>query len=404
MSEDLLPHEQDKPELEQAGEPAGEEVAEATGEDAPEVAEPAGETADDAADSLPMPVEATESAAASPMPETLELFAEQDGDAAASGSDPKVEAAVRNVVEEAKAQRASESRSAGEQPAAQEATPSSARRGLSLGRGAWLAICAASLVVGLLLGRFVLGGGGASTVDLDGRTTVSASELDSAYASFTYRGKTDVVTVREAIEQIGRVEDFQTDDGSYTLPPAEQALIVARNKILAGEVEERGITVSDDEVAAYAEQVLGTSDYEGIAASYGMETSEVEELLVENCKIDVLREEIVGEGTSAMPEAPDEPEEGKESEATKAYADYIIALAGDEWDSEAGTWVSDSRFAFLDTVGFSADAATYDAAQSAFYLAYQIYTDEQASLQSAWTTFSNELMSQASIQLGTLLA
>ena len=52
-----------------------------------------------------------------------------------------------------------------------------------------------------------------------------------------------------------------------------------------------------------------------------------------------LYDKIVGTSSATMPEAPAQPEDGNEDTASKDYADYIIKLAGDEWDAEKGTWL-----------------------------------------------------------------
>lgn len=274
----------------------------------------------------------------------------------------------------------------------------------TLGVPAWLGIAAACLVLGLILGRFALGGSAAG-IKLNGKTTVSEAELDNAYASYTYNGKTNTISVREVIEQNGTIEASKTEDGTYTLPSAEYAVNAARTAILNSEVDARGITVSDEDIAAYAEEALGTSDYDAIASTYGMDADAVKDLITENCRLNALREEIVGGKAPTMPESPAEAEEGKEDEATKDYADYIIKLAGDEWDAEKGTWAKeDSAYATaLADYKVTKDGASYNAAQAAYYVAYQVYTEKSNEITESWNNFLNDLMSKASIQVGTLV-
>lgn len=275
----------------------------------------------------------------------------------------------------------------------------------TLGVPAWLGIAAACLVLGLILGRFVLGGSAAGGIKLNGKTTVSEAELDSTFASYTYNGKNNTISVREVIEQNGTIEASKTEDGTYTLPSAEYAVNAARTAILNSEVDARGITVSDEDIAAYAEEALGTSDYDAIASTYGMDADAVKDLITENCRLNALREEIVGGKAPTMPESPAEAEEGKEDEATKDYADYIIKLAGDEWDAEKGTWAKeDSAYATaLADYKVTKDGASYNAAQAAYYVAYQVYTEKSNEATTAWNDFLNDLMSKASIQVGTLV-
>ncbi len=342
----------------------------------------------------------------------------------------KVESAVRHVAEEAQAEVAEEESPAKRErrskqkraekaaksgidavetaPSAAPATPT----GLAaLGVPAWIGIAAASLVLGLLIGRFALGGGSGMSpatggVALGGQTAVAEDHLDDVFATYVYNGETQTITVREVIEQNGAIESAKDEEGNYTLPSAEYALNVARTNILNKEVESRDITVSDEDVTAYAEQALGTSDYEAIASAYGMDAEEVESLIVENCKLDALRKEVIGGEMPEMPEAPAAPEEGAEDQQTKEYADYIITLVGDEWDSKTGAWADDaSAYATaLADSEFTADGASYNDAQTAYYVAYQKYSEAQNDMSVKWTDYLNGLLSNASIQVGTLIS
>lgn len=337
--------------------------------------------------------------------------------------DEKVEAAVRHVAEEAEAElkEAEEQieRTPRERRSKQARAEKEAKRGFEepvaapakasllsrLGTGAWLGISAACLVAGLLLGHFVIGGS-ASGADFAGKTTVAEAELDNTLATYTLNGQSHTLSVREVMESAGTLDDFLSEDGTYKLPSSETAVNAARTAILNSEVELRGIEVSADEVAAYAEENLGTSDFEAIGQTYGMDAAAVEKLITDNCRINALREQVIGTDLPVAPEAPATAEEGKEDEVTKEYADYIIALAGDEWDAEKGAWVDEaSPYATaLDGADFSKDGASYNAAISAYYVAYQVYNEQSATLSQQWTDFLNGLLSSASIQVGTLVS
>ena len=386
-----------------------EELASEAEEQVSEVADQAGETL----------VETAETEAEEVVAETAPLLDELET------ANEKAEAAVQHVAEEAAADAAEQAAAAEEAPApkkrerrskqarAEKAVkeelvaeaPKAASKASGLSMPAWIGLCAASLVLGLLLGRFVLGGGAGST-DIAGKTTVSEAELDKTYATYTYNGKTTDITVREVIEQNGTVDAAKDEEGNYTLPSAEYAMNAARTAILNSEIESRGIEVSEEDAAAYAETALGTSDYDAIASTYGMDAEAVKKLVMDNCRLNALREEVVGEELPAMPEAPEAAEEGKEDEATKKYADYIIALVGEEWDAKAGTWASeDSAYATaLDGYGFTGDKASYNAAQAAYYVAYQQYSEKQTEMTSTWTEFLNGLLSNATIQVGSLIS
>ena len=100
---------------------------------------------------------------------------------------------------------------------------------------------------------------------------------------------------------------------------------------------------------------------------------------------------------------------GKEAFAARIgedYADYIIKLAGDEWDSEKGTWKdADSTYAkaFADDA-FTADSATYKQAMTAYYTAYQQYSSQASSASSKWTEYANGLYAKANISIYGLFA
>ncbi len=401
MSDEKLTNEQD-------------ELVEETVESVEEVAEQVQEDVADAVTEAETEVEAASEAAAE------EFDVQQE----------KVESAVRHVAEEAQEEVAEEESPAKRErrskqkraekaaksgidavetaPSAAPATPT----GLAaLGVPAWIGIAAASLVLGLLIGRFALGGGSGMSpatggVALGGQTAVAEDHLDDVFATYVYNGETQTITVREVIEQNGAIESAKDEEGNYTLPSAEYALNVARTNILNKEVESRDITVSDEDVTAYAEQALGTSDYEAIASAYGMDAEEVESLIVENCKLDALRKEVIGGEMPEMPEAPAAPEEGAEDQQTKEYADYIITLVGDEWDSKTGAWADDaSAYATaLADSEFTADGASYNDAQTAYYVAYQKYSEAQNDMSVKWTDYLNGLLSNASIQVGTLIS
>ena len=301
---------------------------------------------------------------------------------------------------QARAEKAA--RSSASEPAAAAAPAKAGGFGLPV----LIAAAVGCLALGMVLGRFVLGGGAASGGQLGGKTTVTEAELDNAYATYTYGGETSTVTVREVIEQNGPVENAKDAEGNYTLPAAENVLNVARTAILNKEIESRGITVTEDEIASYAETSLGTSDYDAIASTYGMETDAVKKLIEENCRLSKLREEVVEGELPEMPEAPATAEEGKEEEATEAYAEYILGLAGDQWDAKKGAWAdeSSSYATALADYEFDGKTANYNAAQAAYYVAYQEYTTKSQEISTQWTEFLNSLLSNASIQINSMVS
>lgn len=293
-----------------------------------------------------------------------------------------------------------------------------------------LGIACAALVLGVLVGRFLLGGGsmasaGASNSELAGKLVVSEGELDSVMATYTYGGETYPITAREAILESGSLQASMDADGNYRLPSVDAVLTLARNRILVQEAANRGIVVSDEELATYSEATLGTSDYAYIAQSYGMDEEGVVSLLRESAVMSRLRDEVVdSSAVMTMPEAPVAPESTTEtvyneetgeedlvevdanSVATPEYASYIISLAGDEWDAATGTWASlDGPYAsVLSVYEITPESATYEAAQTAYYVAYQLYSESMGVASTAWTSFVNDLLSNATISFNTMVA
>ena len=162
---------------------------------------------------------------------------------------------------------------------------------------------------------------------------------------------------------------------------------------------------------------MGSSDFASIASSYGMDENTVKDSLRQSAMMNKLRDEIVnGADAGTAPEAPTAPEGANsqdeavrtaaEATANADYANYIIKLAGDEWDAEKGTWKSpDGPYATaLAGEQVTKDSATFKAAQEAYYVAYQDYTTKQSDITTKWTDFVNGVLGNASIQMSTLVS
>lgn len=91
-------------------------------------------------------------------------------------------------------------------------------------------------------------------------------------ASYSYNGKKSDITAREAIESQYSLDTVKDSDGNYTAPSADVILSYVRNKILLDAAEDEGITVSSKEMKKYAEDSIGTSDYDTMAKQYGVST------------------------------------------------------------------------------------------------------------------------------------
>ncbi len=239
-------------------------------------------------------------------------------------------------------------------------------------------------VVGFFIGNGGFGGKGV------GSATLTEDQLDSTVASYSYNGKKSDITAREAIESQYSLDTVKDSDGNYTAPSADVILSYVRNKILLDAAEDEGITVSSKEMKKYAEDSIGTSDYKTMATQYGVSKDQAKQIVRQSATLQKLYKKKVGDSSASMLTAPTEPSDGNEETASKDYADYIIKLAGDEWDSEKGTWKD-------------ADS-TYAKAMTAYYTAYQQYSSQASSASSKWTEYANGLYAKANISIYGLFA
>ena len=263
----------------------------------------------------------------------------------------------------------------------------------------WVAISCVALIVGVLAGHFLLGGAG--SVALSGRTTLGANDLDATIATYSYGGKTTPVTAREVLTEAGYSAN---DDGTYPVPAASDVLAYAQNEVILADAAARGIAVSDEEVSEFATSSYGTDDYAALASQYGMEEDDVVETLRQGALVSKLLDSVV---TTELPEAPAQPEapaEGEEDTPTADYASYVIGLLGDEWDSEANDWATTdgTYYATLSGYDISTDAATYAAASAAYSVASSAYESASNERSQQWYDYTSSVLSQATIQLGSL--
>lgn len=269
----------------------------------------------------------------------------------------------------------------------------------------WIVIAVAALVVGALLGHFVIGDTGASA-NLSGKTTLAEGDLDSTIASYTYNGTTTNVTAREVIEESSSLDAAKQDDGTYAVPTADDVLAYARNAIVLQEAANKGLSVSDEERDAYAQEMLQTTDYATVAANYGISEDTVKKIVSDSALMKKLRDSVVTTELPTMPEDPTAPDDGNIDTATQDYATYVINLLGDEWDATNNTWArtDGTYYAALSSYPISNESATYAAAQAAYYVAYSNYSAASSQVSYEWTAYVNTLFSKASIQMGSLQA
>ena len=268
-----------------------------------------------------------------------------------------------------------------------------------LGTRVWVAISCVTLIVGVLAGHFLLGGAG--TVSLSGRTTLGASELDATIATYSYGGRTIPVTAREVLVEAGYSAN---DDGTYPVPAASDVLAYAQNEVILSDAAARGIAVTDEELSEFATSTYGSDDYAALASQYGMEEDDVVETLREGALVSKLLDSVVTTELPEQPAQPEAPAEGKEDTPTADYASYVIGLLGDEWDSEANDWATTdgTYYATLSGYDISNDAATYAAASAAYSVAESAYESASSERSQQWYDYTSGVLSQATIQLGSL--
>lgn len=233
---------------------------------------------------------------------------------------------------------------------------------------------------------------------------LTEAELDTVVATYTYAGETLSITARTAIEDSTSVEAVKNDDGTYVAPTADMILTCARNQILARLVAEAGIEVSDEELASYAEQTLGTSDFSEIAAYYQMDEDHARRIVGDAVAVAKLRDQVAGSvGEAPQPPTAPADEEGATA-ATEEYGSYVAGLLGESWDAASQTW-ADTDSAYYQALAasdFDGTAASYQTAQTAYYVAYALYQEQVAEQRAVWTDYVNGYFGQATISIATL--
>lgn len=277
-------------------------------------------------------------------------------------------------------------------------TPALAKKSVSM------PVCVIAIVIALVLGGVVGHFAFGSIGSASGKTTLTEKDLDTTVGTMTYEGKTEKITARDAIEATTSLTAAKNDKGEYNAPSADSVLSVARNKVLAQAVEKEGIKVTDDDVKAFAESTLKSSDFKTLATQYSMTEDQVKKLVTQSAGVKKLREKVIGANNLTAPTAPTAPKDGNTATASAEYAKYIIDLLGDEWDANKGDWAKTdgAYYAALKNEKFSADSATYAQAQAAYYVAYQKYSTESSNINAKWTKYVNERLSKASIQVNSL--
>lgn len=274
-----------------------------------------------------------------------------------------------------------------------------------------------ALVIGIVLGVFVVPlipfpklpaapFSAQPAISVEGRTSVGEDELDAVLGTYRADGESSAVTLREAILESTTLDAMRTEEGTYLVPSVDNVLALARNRMLVREAEQRGLTVSDQDVVAYAVATLGTDDMVAIAGSYGMDVDQATELMRQSALIKKLHDEVVTTPEPAEPAAPTAPEEGAQDVMLPEYGQYVTSLLGDEWDVAANMWTRDDGpfRAGLKDYTITNDGATYSAAQAAYSIAYAQYAAAHQQASAEWTAFVNNILSHVTVELNSLVA
>ena len=257
--------------------------------------------------------------------------------------------------------------------------------------------------LGIVIGRFLLGGGGA-TGSLNGRTTLSEGELNTPIASYTYNGQTKEVTAREVIENTTGLEASKQSDGTYAVPAADKIIGYVRNALVVAEAQSKGITVSDDEVNNYMQTNFKTTDVSQIASAYKLSEDVAKKLINDAVIMKKYRDSVLTTTLPDAPQAPTAPEDGNSETTSQEYAQYIISLAGDEWDAKNNTWASQDGdyYKQLSAYSISNDSASFAAAQTAYQVAMSKYSAVASKASQEWSQKINEILGKASIAVYSL--
>lgn len=289
-----------------------------------------------------------------------------------------------------------------------EAAPTFESDGAATGKRRNGLFVAGMLIIVVAVGiiGYTLGAGTFGTHKGTGAASITDEQLDSVVASWTFDGASHNITAREAIESQYSLSASKQDDDTYAVPSAETVLSYVRNQILVADAKKQGMDVSDDELSAYATQNMGTDDFAAIAEQFSVSEDQAKDILRDQSLIQKLYQEKVGTVTQ-MPEQPTAPaDDAAAATPTQEYADYIIALAGDEWDADAGDWAAtDGPVALaLADQDFSPEGATYEQAQMAFAAVYRASYEEAQQSQQQWTDYANSLFASAQVELYGIFA
>lgn len=257
------------------------------------------------------------------------------------------------------------------------------------------AIAAGLVVIGAIAGGVITSVAfPKAATSLTGATTVSEGQLSDTVGSYTLGGQTHEISARDALIAGGGLTT-DAEDGSYEAPSAEDVLVVARQQAMVAKADERGITVSEDEISQYLSDTFGTDDAASVAEVYGYTEDEIRNLVIAAIKTQKLYVDVTGNegGVGSAPDAP--ADELSEADA----AAYIIGVAGDDWNADEGAWV-DAESEMAKAVGdFDGKSATQEQAEAAYQIAYQAWDTRMNEVIDTWDAFCDEAYKDVAVTI-----
>lgn len=268
--------------------------------------------------------------------------------------------------------------------------------------GFWFCWIIVALVLGFLGGKFLFGIMPLGT--MSGRTVLTEGQLDSIVATYSNNGHVVSVTAREVLEHTVGLESAK-DGNNYSYPDASSTLEYVQNTVLNDVVKEKGIEVSDDDMNTYAQNTLGSSDYDSLAAQYGMSIENTKQIIRDSAGVKKLYEQVTGQDAANAVSAPEECADSEKDLPNEKYGQYLANLLGDEWDSTSERWASTSGtyYSELKDEKFTSKSATYNQAKKAYDIAAKNQSSDTTDAAKKWTEYVNDIMANVSIAIGEIL-
>ena len=147
-----------------------------------------------------------------------------------------------------------------------------------------------------------------------------------------------------------------------------------------------------------------TTDVSQVASAYKLSEDVAKKLIHDAVIMKKYRDKVLTTKLPDAPQAPTAPEDGNSETTSQEYAQYIIGLAGDEWDATNNTWASQDGdyYKQLSAYSISKDSASYAAAQTAYQVAMSKYSAVASKASQEWSQKINEILGKASIAVYSL--